>query len=100
MLAVNTTFDEDAAHSQVTMTNQCALCMVLHTHTLVPELYHHWVEWSMLSAILPSSQVSGVQNGNDQTSVYTAVLSSVQLEKCDGYQMMTNTGVQRLTLMT
>ena len=100
MLAVNTTFEEDAAHSQVTMTNQCALCMVLHTHTLVPELHHHWVEWSMLSAILPSSQMSGVQNGNYKTSVYTAVLSSVQLEKGDGQQMMTNTGVQRLALMT
>ena len=100
MLAVNTTFEEDGEHSQVTMTNECALCMVLHTQTLVPELHHHWVEQSMLSAILPSSQMLRVQNGKKKNSVYTAVLSSVQLEKCDGHQMMTNTGGQRFALMT
>ena len=62
------------------------------THTSISELHHHWAEQNMLSAILPSSQVSGIQNGTGKTPIYTSVLSSVQLEICDGYQMRTTVG--------
>ena len=63
-----------------------------HTHTSVPELHHHWVEWSMLSTILPSSQASVIQHSTGETLIYTSVLSSVQIEICDGYQMRSTTG--------
>ena len=69
-------------------------------HTPISEPHHHWVEQNMLSAILPSSRVSGIQNGTGEIPICTSVVSSVQLEICDGYQMRTTVGSQRLTLMS
>ena len=67
-----------------------------HTHTCsytsVPEPHHHLVEWNMFSAILSSSQMSGIHIGTGETPIYTAVLSSVQLEIYDEYQMRSTIG--------
>ena len=62
------------------------------THTSVSELHHRCAEWNMLSAILASSQMSGIQIGTGEIPIHTSVLSSVQLEICDEYQLRSTTG--------